>query len=142
MNAVKQDLKKEVTTKEAPQNVKLLPTGKTVEPTQEQKKASTLEAIEKLTPKAPLSAEERIKKIEQFKALSERFNVLKGKDNDLKLFIAGNDKMTAKISLENQAGFKMDIRNSNVIEKVLKTMQDELNLLLIEAEKEVLNFEI
>ena len=50
--------------------------------------------------------------------------------------------MTAKISLENQAGFKMDIRNSNVIEKVLKTMQEELNILTLEAENEVLTFEI
>jgi hypothetical protein len=36
----------------------------------------------------------------------------------------------------------MDIRNSNVIEKVLKTMQEELNILTLEAENEVLTFEI
>lgn len=134
--------KKEVKSNGANQNPKLLPVAKVVEPTQENKEATAEALIEKFASKIPPTAEQRIKRIEQFKALSERFQTLKDKDNDLKLFIAGNDKMTARVNLENQAGFKMDIRNSNVIEKVLNTMQDELNILLSEAENEVLNFEI
>lgn len=123
-------------------NLKLLPTAKTAEPTDKTAEATAKANIEKFISKTPPTAEERIKRIGQFEALSKRFQTLKDKDNDLKLFIAGNDKMTAKISLENQAGFKFDVRNSNVIERVLNTMQTELNILLLEAENEVLTFEI
>lgn len=133
---------KEVKSNGVNQSPKLLPVAQAVKPTEESKETAEFANIQKFASKLPPTAEERIKRIEQFKALSERYNVLKEKDNDLKLFIAGNDKMTARISLENQAGFKMEIRNSNVIEKVLKTMQDELNILLADSENEVLNFEI
>jgi hypothetical protein len=132
-------LKKEV---KAVEVAKALPTLKKVETPVIERKTATETLIEKYVSKTPPTAEERIKRIGQFEALSKRFQHLKDKDNDLKLFVAGNDKMTAKISLENQAGFKFDVRNSNVIDKVLTTMQAELNILLSEAENEVLNFEI
>ncbi|WP_278035904.1 hypothetical protein [Flavobacterium nitratireducens] len=142
MNTQKVQKEKEVKSNGVNQSPKLLPLAQAVKPTEESKETAEFANIQKFASKLPPTAEERIKRIEQFKALSERYNVLKEKDNDLKLFIAGNDKMTARISLENQAGFKMEIRNSNVIEKVLKTMQDELNILLADSENEVLNFEI
>jgi hypothetical protein len=58
------------------------------------------------------------------------------------MFDAGNDKINAKIILKNQAGFEFEVSNSNVIKKVRDTMEEELNILLAEAENEVLNFEI
>lgn len=142
MNTVKQEVSKEVKTIATPQNVKLLPTPKAVEPTQEKQKASALAAIEKLTPKAPPTAEERIERSNHFEEVKKRYSHLKEKSNDLKMFEAGNDKLHAKVYLENQAGFKFEVRNSNVIEKVLGTMKAELNVLLEEAKTEVLTFEI
>ena len=133
---------KEVRGTETGKAVKLLPPAKATETPVNGEKATVNALIEKFAPKAPPTAEERIKRISHFEALSKRFQTLKDKENDLKLFVAGNDKMTAKINLENQAGFKFDVRNSNVIDKVLTTMQNELNILLSEAENEVLNFEI
>lgn len=135
-------VKKEVKTIEKPQNMKLLPTPKAAEPTEEIKKDSAMATIEKFVSKTPPTAEERIERILHFEAHSKRFRLLKEKSNDLKMFDAGNDKTNAKIVLKNSAGFEFDVRNSNVIDKVTKTMREELNILLTEAENEVLNFEI
>lgn len=123
------------------ENVKTLPIGKTAETTAEEKKAVVLATIEKFKPKPP-TADERINRIAQFEALSKRYNLLKEKSNDLKMFEAGNDKTNAKIIFKNSQGFEFDIRNSNVIEKLQDAAFAELNILLSEAENEVLTFEI
>lgn len=135
MNAVKQEVKKvEV--------AKALPTiEKVITPVSEQKTAIQA-MIEKFVPKTPPTAEERIGRIQHFEAHSKRFKHLKEKSNDLKMFDAGNDKTNAKIVLKNSAGFEFEVTNSNVIKKVRDAMEAELNILLTEAENEVLNFEI
>lgn len=135
MNAVKQEVKKvEV--------AKALPTMAKVETPVNQEKATVNALIEKFTPKTPPTAEERIGRIQHFEAHSKRFKQLKEKSNDLKMFDAGNDKTNAKIVLKNSAGFEFEVTNSNVIKKVRDAMETELNILLAEAENEVLNFEI
>lgn len=121
---------------------KLLPIGKTAEPTKESKEASAIANIEKFASSAPLTAKERIGRKTLFDEVSKRYEHLERKANDLKMFHAGNDKITAKIILKNQAGFEFEVSNSNVIKKVTDTMESELNILLSEAENEVLNFEI
>jgi len=98
--------------------------------------------IEKFASKIPPTAEERIGRIEHFEAVSKRFKLLKEKANDLKMFDAGNDKTNAKIILKNSSGFEFSVSNSNVIGKVRDTMEAELNILLSEAENEILTFEI
>jgi hypothetical protein len=100
--------------------VKKLPIANKVEPTQEEKKATINEMIEKFKPEPFRSAEDRINAIAHFDALSKRYKILKEKANELKMFDAGNDKTNAKISFKNAQGFEFDIRNSTVIEK-LKT---------------------
>lgn len=135
MNAVKLEVKKvEV--------AKALPTLNKVEPTEVGQKTAMMANIEKFASKIPPTAEERIQRITHFDATSKRYKHLKEKANDLKMFDAGNDKINAKIILKNQAGFEFEVSNSNVIKKVRDTMEDELNILLAEAENEVLNFEI
>jgi hypothetical protein len=135
MNAVKENVKNvEV--------AKALPTMNKVEPTTVEQKASIMAKIEKFTTKTPPTAEERIQRITHFDATSKRYKHLKEKANDLKMFDAGNDKINAKIILKNQTGFEFEVSNSNVIKKVRDTMEEELNILLAEAENEVLNFEI
>lgn len=131
MNTQTQAVKKD-------ENFKNSPMMKKVETPVTEKKAIIEVVVEKLK----ATAEERIARIQLFEAHSKRFNLLKEKANDLKMFDAGNDKTSAKIYLENSAGFKFEVRNSNVIEKVTKTMREELNALLSESEKEILIFEI
>ena len=100
--------------------------------------------IKKLTQSfAPIkTAEDRIEKANHFKALAERYKMLKDKENDLKLFKAGNSKINAKITFTNEQGFNFEIKNNLVIEKLVITAQSELNVLLTETYEEVLNFEI
>lgn len=121
---------------------KLLPIGKTAESTEKSKEAAAVAAIEKFASSAPLTAKERIGRKTLFDEVSKRYEHLEKKANDLKMFHAGNDKITAKIILKNQAGFEFEVSNSNVIKKVTDTMEAELNILLTEAENEVLTFEI
>ena len=135
MEAVKQAVK-------TVEVAKALPTMKKVETPVVQPKTAIETMIGKFIEKAPPTAEERISRIGHFEALSKRFNHLKEKANDLKMFDAGNDKTNAKIALKNSSGFEFSVSNSNVILKVRDAMEKELNILLTEAENEVLNFEI
>lgn len=106
-----------------------------------QQKEAIQEMIEKFKPKQP-TADERIQRISHFEAVSKRFKILKEKSNDLKMFDAGNDQTHAKIILKNSGGFEFSVSNSNVIKKVRDAMEKELNILLSEAENEILTFEI
>ena len=124
------------------ETVKLLPIGKKEEVATEQQKQVVRAMVEKFAEKTPPTAEQRIERKGLFEAVAERFSFLKSKSNDLKMFDAGNDKINAKIILQNQAGFKFEVSNSTVIKKVRDAMEAELNILLAEAENEVLNFEI
>ena len=133
---------KQVRGTEAEKTLKLLPPTKSTETPLNDEKATVNALIEKFAPKTPPTAEERIGRIQHFEAHSKRFKHLKEKSNDLKMFDEGNDKTNAKIVLKNSAGFEFEVSNSNVIKKVRDVMETELNILLAEAENEVLNFEI
>lgn len=106
---------------------------------QEVQKADVLNTIAQFVAPQP-TAEEKIIKVKQFEALSDRYQKLKEKANDLRLFEAGNDQTNAKIVLINSAGFQFEVRNSNVIEKVQNSMQEELDKLLHIAQERVLKF--
>lgn len=121
---------------------KRLPIANKVEPTEEEKKAAAKAMIEKFKPEPPRSADDRIMAIGHFEALSKRYKILKEKANELKMFDAGNDKTNAKISFKNAQGFEFDIRNSTVIEKLKTEAEKELNILLAEAENEILTFQL
>ena len=58
------------------------------------------------------------------------------------MFKAGNDKTNAKIIFKNSQNFEFEIRNTNVLQKLTESAENELNILLLEAESEVLTFEI
>jgi hypothetical protein len=115
--------------------------NKTIPLHQEQQvtKETVLNTISQFVAPVP-TAEEKIIKVKQFEALSERYQRLKEKSNDLRLFEAGNDQTNAKIMLINSAGFQFEVRNSRVIEKVQNCMQEELDKLLHIAQEKVLNF--
>jgi len=111
-------------------------------PTEEEAKEEVKSILEKYKPEPPKSAESRIESVKQFEALSKRYNALKEKDHDLKMFKAGNDKTGAKVVFKNLQGFEFSVTNSNVIEKLLEAGSRELSILLAEAENEVLTFQI
>ena len=118
------------------ETVKMLPVA-----TQDQQKAELLATLERFKPE-PMTAEERISRIPLLEELSKRFKLLKEKANDLKMFTAGNDKTSGKITFQNSQGFKFEINNANVIDKLVKEAQAELNILLAEANNEILTFEM
>ena len=122
--------------------VKRLPIANKVKPTEEEKKAAAKAMIEKFKPEPPRSADDRIMAIGHFEALSKRYKILKEKANELKMFDAGNDKTNPKISCKHAKGFEFDIRNSTVIEKLKTEAEKELNILLAEAENEILTFQL
>ena len=136
-----------------PQNGKKVETAKVVEmvkpaevvektTTEETAKTNVANFLETHKPEAPKSAESRIERMKQFEALSTRYNQLKDKDNELKTFQAGNDKLGAKIIFKNAQGFEFTVQNTNVIEKLVEAGAQELSILKSEAENEVLTFEI
>ncbi len=112
-----------------------------VKPTLKEEK-TTIKALMETFKPTPLTAEARIQRVKQFDAVSKRFNLLNEKANDLKMFDAGNDKIDTKIILKNGAGFAFEVSNSFVIKKVRDVMEQELNILLREAENEVVTFEM
>lgn len=81
----------------------------------EEKKESIKTTLEKFRPNPAASGRKDFKD-SSFEELSKRYNLLKSKSEDLKMFTAGNDKTNAKIIFKNAQGFEFEIRNSNVIE--------------------------
>ena len=110
--------------------------------TQEERVLKLNQVVEKFKPEPPRTAEERILRNEQFHALSERYKHLKSKAHDLEIFERGNDKTNAEIIFKNQAGFEFKVKNSNVIKTLIEAGRKELNILLAEAENEILTFDI
>lgn len=130
------------TVKTAPEVAKdngMLSGANEVQATQERKE-SLNKVIEKFKPEPPKTAEDRISNMKQFEALSNRYKALKEKDEELKTFHAGNDKTSAKITFQNAQGFKFEVQNSNVVDRLTKSAQEELSILLSEAENEILTF--
>lgn len=112
-----------------------------VKPTAEVKKEAVDAMIQKFKPEPPKSAEQRIQSMKVFEELSKRYSLLVTKDQELKEFIAGNDKNGTSIKFKNAQGFELVVSNSNIIDRLCKGAKEELTILLNEAENEILTFE-
>lgn len=88
------------------------------------------------------TAEHRLKMVEQLRILGDKFNFLKTKEDELNKFVLSSDGTKEKITLSNASGFKFEVSNSQTIEKVLKVIQDDLNVFTERANEEILNFKI
>ena len=88
------------------------------------------------------TAEQRLKSLEQFQILGEKFNFLKSKQDELEKFTLSSDGTKEKISLSNASGFRFEVTNSQTIEKVLEVISADLKIFTERANKEVLSFEI
>ncbi|WP_298119376.1 hypothetical protein [Flavobacterium sp.] len=86
------------------------------------------------------SAEVRLKRLDQFLILGEKFKFLKTKEDELNKFVLSSDGTKEKISLSNASGFKFEVTNSQTIEKVLKVIQEDLSIFISKADEEVKSF--
>ena len=91
---------------------------------------------------APPTAEQRIKNAENFKILTNKFAHLKQKSDELNRFKISSDGTKEKIYLENAEGFKFEVSNSKIIDETLNLLENTLNTILSNTEKEVQNFVI
>lgn len=88
------------------------------------------------------SADGRIKKLENFQLLANRYSFLKRKQDELERFILSSDGTKEKVILSNASGFSIEVSNTQVIEKVQELIQAELDTFVKASEKEIVNFQI
>jgi len=86
------------------------------------------------------SSETRLKRLEQFQVLADKFKALKGMEDNLTKFILSSDGTKEKIELSNNSGFKFIVSNTQTIEKVLNLIQTELDVFIKRADEEVKAF--
>ena len=109
------------------------------------KKANSKEETQKNVVKAinlETTAEKRIKNAEHFQKICEKHTFLKHKSDELNAYNIGRDGLKEKITIENTDGMEFEISNSVIIGKILTLCANELNDLVENSEKEVLNFTV
>lgn len=89
-----------------------------------------------------VTAEDRIKRAENFQILSTKYTHLKMKNEELERFIISKDGMREKLVLENSGGHKIEVNNSTVLGKAIDLLKNELQHLLSEADREIKEFVI
>src|SRR5680860_695148 len=107
-------------------------------PTESAKKISTSRVDEILNP----TADGRIKKLENFKMLADKHRFLIAKQDQLEKFIISSDGTKEKVLLKNASGFEFEVSASQVVEKVLYVIQEELKNFVSISEIEVLEYSI
>lgn len=88
------------------------------------------------------TAEERIKNAQKFQILTKKYDHLKEKKEELERFKISSDGTEEHIYFQNSEGYKLEVSNSNVIEKMLKLAEETLTGILKETEKQVQEFVI
>jgi len=88
------------------------------------------------------TAQSRIQKIKNFEILANKFNFLENKKQELEQFIISNDGTKEKLTLSNVNGYKFEVSNSQVLEKVVELLDAELTTFLEKSEKEILAYSI
>lgn len=98
--------------------------------------------------KTPINAiinptpEDKIQRAENFAILAKRHNFLKTKKEELDRFIISSDGTKEKIILQNADGFAFEVSNTQVIEKVVDVVQNELATFINHSSNEILNYSI
>ncbi|MHA3788329.1 hypothetical protein ACX0HA_08985 [Flavobacterium hauense] len=88
------------------------------------------------------TAEQRIKSLKNLKLLTERFEFLKTKEDELNTFCVSSDSTQEKIKLTNGSGFIFTISNSQVIEDVIALISKHISTKISHTEKEIIEFPI
>jgi hypothetical protein len=104
----------------------------------EQKNTSKLEVVKESKP----TANDRIKRAEQFELMAQKFAILTEKKNSLEKFLISDDG-TQGCTLSLKSGSKtFEINNNSVIKELLTSAKIKLDTLIEIAEAEILNFVI
>ena len=106
--------------------------------TVEQKDSTKMEVLKVSKP----TANERIKRAEQFEILAEKFAQLSDKKNGLDKFLIADDGTQGCTMVLKSAGKTFEISNSGVIKEILTYAKVKLNSLIETTEAEILNFVI
>jgi uncharacterized protein VirK/YbjX len=109
---------------------------------QEKQKEQLKEQTKVLIANFRPSAEERIKNAEKFQILTNKYDHLKAKKDEMEKFKISSDGTKEKIYFENAEGFKLEVSNSNIIDAMLKLADNTLTGILADTEKQVQEFVI
>lgn len=112
------------------------------EPMKKVEKSDVAQVTQKMIENFRPSAEERIKNAEKFKILTEKYDHLKSKKEELEKFKISSDGTKEKIYFENAEGFKLEVSNSNVIDAMLQLAENTLLKIVTDTEKQVQEFVI
>ncbi|GEM_PF-3489285 len=118
--------------------------AKTVTPATETK-VNEKEKISKNTLQTVIletTAEKRLKNLEHFQKICQKYNFLKGKNDDLTAYLTSRDGLKETAKIENTDGQVFEISNTFIISEILQLCQDKLFDLVEKAEKEVTDFQI
>ena len=88
------------------------------------------------------SAEQRLENAKKFNLLSDRYNHLKKKQDELHAFSISNDNTEEKFKLTNSTGFVFQSSNTEVINKIVNVLSDYLSERIDTTKKEILEFTI
>ncbi|MFP9114295.1 hypothetical protein ACLI1A_10140 [Flavobacterium sp. RHBU_3] len=106
------------------------------------KPAEVVQTTETPVKVLPTTAAERIKASQQFNIISDKYERLVEKRDNLKKFILSNDGTKEKITLSNAAGQLFEVSNTHTIARVLTVINDDLDVVVATAEKQILEFAI
>lgn len=129
------------------EDVKLLPqtAGKENKKTDPQPQATNPKAEEQereiihlLNP----TPEQRILNARNFQIVSDKFERLKAKQDELNVFSLSADGSQDKFRLSNSAGAAFEFTNTEVIDDVIEVVKSHLNKRLEDTKKQILEFVI
>lgn len=105
-------------------------------------KTTKLQESEQKMPILESTAEKRLKNLENFKKVCEKYNFLKKKLDELTSYLVSRDGLKESITIENTDGQDFEISNTLIIGEILDLCQSKLFDLVEKAEKEVTTFQI
>jgi len=86
------------------------------------------------------TAEQRIKNLRNLSLLTERFELLKEKEDELNTFLLSSDGTQDRFKLSNFSGHSFEFTNSQVIEEVSDVVVKHLKSKIEKTEREILEF--
>ena len=90
----------------------------------------------------PISADERILRADNFKIITDRFQVLRQRQDDLTKLLLSKDGSRETLTIKNQNGKSYEVTNSQVIADVVALLKTKGDAALAETADEILNFKI
>lgn len=104
-------------------------------------KVVTAQKTETKTEK-PISADERILRADNFKIITDRFQVLRQRQDDLTKLMLSKDGSRETLTIKNQSGKSYEVTNSQVINDVVALLKTKGDAALAETAAEIVNFRI